>query len=1172
MGTTDLTGRAGLARHEALSSSASTLSTSQAAFEVTTLADVVDATDGLLSLREAVDLANGAAGADTITFADSLRGGTITIQGPGFDITDDLVIDGDPNDGGFGGITLTDDGGLPASPYLFKLSAGVALELQDLTIQDTQFLQPITGDVQDNAGTELHLARSKLTSLDTGFYAPAVSLLDMVTVVDSELSDNFGGGASANSILVERSYVGGNVSNTVSGLDGGTITVIDSTINNNSGDLSALHSNGGEVRIIGSIISNNVNGAGAVLGGSVYVLNSSLVDNTAASYRGGAGWSGGINGYQVELINSTITGNVVDNGRPDFSGGVGATELIVSNSIIVGNLRSGAFSPNTGDDQPPSAADIAIADNGAIISNGANIFGQAVVAGAAPSDLVGITADQIFALTVAKPGTGLGTPILAGVAADNGGPTWTVALLDDPANPALDAADPASAPPTDQRGFARDATPDIGAFELSNGIVVTTLADVVDATDGLVSLREAVELANSTAGADTITFADALRGGTIAIAGGGFAITDDLVIDGDPLDGGFAGITLTGDGVAHFGPLFALDASVTLEIEDLTIRDFAHVNNELTFIHGEAESALGLSRVRITDIESLDSPNSPAISTLGDLALTDSEISNVFGGGASADTILVERGYIANNVSDSNGGLYGRSVTVIDSTITGNRGDWAAVNGREAVQVSGSTIAGNTNGAGAINGSAVEVINSSVVDNASIGLEGALWAAGVNGGRVELVNATITGNTAETHNPDVTGGVFAGELHARNAIVVGNLRSGFDAFGNDQAPSVADIAIENDGAIISNGANIFGQSAVAGAAPTDLLGVTADQVFAQTVAKPGSGLGTPILAGVLADNGGLTQTVALLDDPANPALNAANPADAPALDQRGLARDATPDIGAFELGGEPPLPPAPPLPDLIEKQPLADADILGAPRQFFVLGEAGDAVISFVDEYAGFQSSLGAYLIGENGEILDTRWLFARIEHAEASDLASTSARPGGGPLSPGDAIALSDLFDPADLLPGTEFGLFLVADGAARNAPLVYEGGTLEFRSGGDPATVTDRVPELVHIAENGVERTILGDIMHTVDAGSPNPLSNRLNPGGEGQVTSGLLDGAFVVAFEDKPLATGDRDFNDALFAVDLLDDGTDLFTGVASGPAALIASAPANLDTLLTTAETV
>ena len=59
--------------------------------------------------------------------------------------------------------------------------------------------------------------------------------------------------------------------------------------------------------------------------------------------------------------------------------------------------------------------------------------------------------------------------------------------------------------------------------------------------------------------------------------------------------------------------------------------------------------------------------------------------------------------------------------------------------------------------------------------------------------------------------------------------------------------------------------------------------------------------------GLLAKNGGLTQTIALRDASDNPALAGADPADAPASDQRGELRPqpegTDPDIGAL---GAPP--------------------------------------------------------------------------------------------------------------------------------------------------------------------------------------------------------------------------------------------------------------------------
>lgn len=107
-----------------------------------------------------------------------------------------------------------------------------------------------------------------------------------------------------------------------------------------------------------------------------------------------------------------------------------------------------------------------------------------------------------------------------------------------------------------------------------------------------------------------------------------------------------------------------------------------------------------------------------------------------------------------------------------------------------------------------------------------------------------------------------------------NSIVAGNISAeqGADVTGLVEA---------------SNGHNIFGSS-VDGAGAGDLQNAPAILLF----------------AGELADNGGPTPTIALRDDPSNPALGGADPWDAPATDQRGVARPSPagtdPDVGAFE--------------------------------------------------------------------------------------------------------------------------------------------------------------------------------------------------------------------------------------------------------------------------------
>jgi Bacterial Ig-like domain/Passenger-associated-transport-repeat len=83
----------------------------------------------------------------------------------------------------------------------------------------------------------------------------------------------------------------------------------------------------------------------------------------------------------------------------------------------------------------------------------------------------------------------------------------------------------------------------VQAVQEAPSLVVTTASDVVDANDGLTSLREAITYANAHPGADTITFDASLDFQTINVTSFLPVITDDLVIAGDgpgatTIDGG----------------------------------------------------------------------------------------------------------------------------------------------------------------------------------------------------------------------------------------------------------------------------------------------------------------------------------------------------------------------------------------------------------------------------------------------------------------------------------------------------------------------------------------------------------------------------------------------------------------------------------------------------------
>jgi hypothetical protein len=68
---------------------------------------------------------------------------------------------------------------------------------------------------------------------------------------------------------------------------------------------------------------------------------------------------------------------------------------------------------------------------------------------------------------------------LLGPLQDNGGPTWTMALL--PGSPALNAGDPAQAGVADQRGVVRSGGVNMGAFQASASAFVLSAPDSVSA-------------------------------------------------------------------------------------------------------------------------------------------------------------------------------------------------------------------------------------------------------------------------------------------------------------------------------------------------------------------------------------------------------------------------------------------------------------------------------------------------------------------------------------------------------------------------------------------------------------------------------------------------------------------------------------------------------------------
>ncbi|MDF1596898.1 MAG: family 16 glycosylhydrolase [Acidimicrobiia bacterium] len=223
--------------------------------------------------------------------------------------------------------------------------------------------------------------------------------------------------------------------------DGATLSLVDSTVADNhaawsgGGVYSFLNTTTTIVRsTINGNVSNDVGGAFRSLG-NVTITNSTISGNTAIGWHGGAIFQ---TDGDVSISNSTVANNVGPDWAPStffigqYGGGFVPT-LTLTNTIVTGN-------------QWYACEKFASGTPGNVVSGGSNLV-QDDSCNPVGSDLIGVDA--------------LISPL-----ADNGGPTFTHALL--PGSPAIDAANASACPATDQRGVTRPqgAGCDVGAFEL----------------------------------------------------------------------------------------------------------------------------------------------------------------------------------------------------------------------------------------------------------------------------------------------------------------------------------------------------------------------------------------------------------------------------------------------------------------------------------------------------------------------------------------------------------------------------------------------------------------------------------------------------------------------------------------------------------------------------------
>ncbi len=465
--------------------------------------------------------------------------------------------------------------------------------------------------------------------------------------------------------------------------------------------------------------------------------------------------------------------------------------------------------------------------------------------------------------------------------------------------------------------FAVDGSERFRVLEIPAGVTVNisglTIQNAGDSgiyNEGTLTVSDSVFFGNSAASGGGIanggnlTITRSIFSGNSASSGGGIAsyfgeltITDSTFSDNAASsDGGGVlnwGGRTTVTSTAFSGNSAANEGGGIRDLGDLTIIDSTFSGNSAIRLGGGIASS-GILTITSSTFSDNAAQNGGGIDNQkGPTTITNSIFSdNAAGGigsGIANDGILTiaNSTFSGNSAGSSGGGIAnGGNLTITRSIFSGNSAEdgGGGITSWDTLIVTDSTFSGNSAGhqGGGINNyqSTLFIVNSTFSGN-STNYGGAISTGRRN---TVIVNGTLNGNSANIRG----GGVFIGEngaIDLSNSIVAGNAAAeGPDIFGE----------------VNSLSGNLVGD-------PQGVLGLWASDL-----------LEGDLLLGPLADNGGPTQTMALLaGSPAIDAISAEycvwdddSDPDTPPVplltDQRGAPRTGPCDIGAFEFGAVPP--------------------------------------------------------------------------------------------------------------------------------------------------------------------------------------------------------------------------------------------------------------------------
>ncbi|MDX6642906.1 MAG: hypothetical protein QOD76_868 [Solirubrobacteraceae bacterium] len=303
--------------------------------------------------------------------------------------------------------------------------------------------------------------------------------------------------------------------------------------------------------------------------------------------------------------------------------------------------------------------------------------------------------------------------------------------------------------------------------------------------------------------------------------------------------------------------------------------------------------------------------------------------------------------------------LPGASPSISDVTITkGNsnnaapaaQGGGVLVRGGGTLTLSSSTVTGNVASGSATDGSGGGIYNAGTLEARGVTIAGNLAtsapavAIGVGGGidnegQLTLVNSTLASNTAGGALVlGQGGGLATGAGHTStltNVTVTGN-QTGLGGVGPNVLTNGSGTARLHNTIVAGGG----GVSAANCSGPTQSTGNNLEDGNTCGFGSAGDRPGTDPQLGPLANNGGPTDTRALLAG--SPAIDGGSNSECPPTDQRGLPRPQGPscDIGAYELG----VGSASANPNQQTSLPLSSSVVLGSTLSAPTLGKTFNLV------------------------------------------------------------------------------------------------------------------------------------------------------------------------------------------------------------------------------------